>query len=157
MSTLTWWERLNKALFPYLGPAQLGPFGEPPLPSVSAVRRSDERAYLRPQPGSPLHPDALPAGLAQQQGRELSRVVRDGDRPDLFGGRSVAPTHEDRGNPVRAGPIDIVVAVAHHDRARQVRAEVGESRESFLHDVGLGAAGLVVRGPVTMVKYLSRS
>ncbi len=34
MSKLSWWERLNKALFPYMGPAQLGPFGEPPLPST---------------------------------------------------------------------------------------------------------------------------
>lgn len=33
---LKWWQRLNKALFPYLGPAQLGPFGEPPLPTVEA-------------------------------------------------------------------------------------------------------------------------
>lgn len=28
----TWWEKLNRALFPYMGPAQLGPFGEEPLP-----------------------------------------------------------------------------------------------------------------------------
>ena len=35
MSTLTWWQRLNKALFPYMGPAQLGPFNEPPLPCVA--------------------------------------------------------------------------------------------------------------------------
>jgi hypothetical protein len=30
-----WWERLNKAFFPYLGPAQLGPYNEPPLPPTS--------------------------------------------------------------------------------------------------------------------------
>ena len=35
VSKLTWWQRLNKALFPYMGPAQLGPFDEPPLPSVA--------------------------------------------------------------------------------------------------------------------------
>ena len=27
-----WWDRLNARLYPYLGPAQLGPFGEEPLP-----------------------------------------------------------------------------------------------------------------------------
>lgn len=32
---LRWWDRLNKALFPYLGPAQLGPYGEAPLPPVA--------------------------------------------------------------------------------------------------------------------------
>jgi hypothetical protein len=31
-----WWMRLNRAIFPIMGPAQLGPFGEPPLPSVQA-------------------------------------------------------------------------------------------------------------------------
>ncbi len=34
MSTLiimTWWERLNKALYPYMGPAQLGVAGEAPV------------------------------------------------------------------------------------------------------------------------------
>jgi len=35
VSELTWWQRLNKALFPYMGPAQLGPFDEPALPSVA--------------------------------------------------------------------------------------------------------------------------
>ncbi|HXD62564.1 MAG TPA: hypothetical protein VN619_11645 [Lacisediminihabitans sp.] len=28
-----WWVRLNRTLFPVVGPAQLGPFNEPPLPS----------------------------------------------------------------------------------------------------------------------------
>ena len=32
---VTWWEKLNRALFPFMGPAQLGPFGEPPLPSTA--------------------------------------------------------------------------------------------------------------------------
>ncbi|MDH6182303.1 hypothetical protein M2152_002485 [Microbacteriaceae bacterium SG_E_30_P1] len=32
---LAWWQRLNRALFPFMGPAQLGPFGEEPLPSVA--------------------------------------------------------------------------------------------------------------------------
>ncbi len=27
-----WWQKLHGALFPYLGPAQLGPFDEEPLP-----------------------------------------------------------------------------------------------------------------------------
>ena len=31
---LAWWQRLNRALFPYMGPAALGPFGEEPLPST---------------------------------------------------------------------------------------------------------------------------
>ncbi|CAN5400364.1 hypothetical protein BH09ACT1_BH09ACT1_17080 [soil metagenome] len=31
-----WWDKLNRAFLPYLGPAQLGPFGEAPLPSVAA-------------------------------------------------------------------------------------------------------------------------
>lgn len=30
-----WWDNLNRALFPYMGPAQLGPFDEPPLSSTS--------------------------------------------------------------------------------------------------------------------------
>jgi hypothetical protein len=29
---IRWWMRLNRAIFPVMGPAQLGPFGEPPLP-----------------------------------------------------------------------------------------------------------------------------
>lgn len=32
---LPWWEKLNRALIPYIGPPQLGPFGEAPLPSVA--------------------------------------------------------------------------------------------------------------------------
>jgi len=31
---LQWWERLNKALFPYMGPAQVGPYETEPLPPV---------------------------------------------------------------------------------------------------------------------------
>jgi hypothetical protein len=27
----SWWDRLNGALFPYLGPPELGPYDEPPL------------------------------------------------------------------------------------------------------------------------------
>ena len=27
-----WWDRLNRKLFPYLGPPELGPYDEPPLP-----------------------------------------------------------------------------------------------------------------------------
>jgi hypothetical protein len=27
-----WWERLNRSLFPYIGPPPLGPYGEAPLP-----------------------------------------------------------------------------------------------------------------------------
>jgi hypothetical protein len=26
-----WWDRLNRKLFPYLGPPELGPYDEPPL------------------------------------------------------------------------------------------------------------------------------
>ncbi|MCU1424996.1 MAG: hypothetical protein JWM51_1287 [Microbacteriaceae bacterium] len=29
---LPWWDRLNGALRPYIGPPPLGPYGEPPLP-----------------------------------------------------------------------------------------------------------------------------
>lgn len=32
---LQWWERLNKALFPYMGPAQVGPYETEPLPPVA--------------------------------------------------------------------------------------------------------------------------
>jgi hypothetical protein len=28
----SWWDRLNRSLFPYLGPPPLGPFNEEPLP-----------------------------------------------------------------------------------------------------------------------------
>lgn len=35
VSKLFWWQRLHKAIFPFMGPAQLGPFGEPPLPSAA--------------------------------------------------------------------------------------------------------------------------
>ncbi len=31
-----WWDKLNRALYPYLGPAELGPFDQPPLPSLAA-------------------------------------------------------------------------------------------------------------------------
>jgi hypothetical protein len=27
-----WWDRLNRALFPYIGPPPLGPYNEEPLP-----------------------------------------------------------------------------------------------------------------------------
>ncbi len=27
-----WWERLNRALLPYMGPAQVGPYDDPPEP-----------------------------------------------------------------------------------------------------------------------------
>jgi hypothetical protein len=29
---LPWWDRLNKALLPYIGPPPLGPYNETPLP-----------------------------------------------------------------------------------------------------------------------------
>ncbi|MCU1586044.1 MAG: hypothetical protein JWM49_2600 [Microbacteriaceae bacterium] len=31
---LPWWDRLNRRLFPYIGPPPLGPFNETPLPST---------------------------------------------------------------------------------------------------------------------------
>jgi hypothetical protein len=30
-----WWDRLNFALFPYLGPPPLGPYDQEPLPSAA--------------------------------------------------------------------------------------------------------------------------
>ncbi len=30
-----WWDRLNRRLFPYLGPPPLGPYNEEPLPPVA--------------------------------------------------------------------------------------------------------------------------
>jgi len=35
VSELYWWQKLHKALFPFMGPAELGPYGEPPLPSTA--------------------------------------------------------------------------------------------------------------------------
>jgi len=35
MEKLRWWQRWDRALVPHLGPAQLGPYGEPPLPSTA--------------------------------------------------------------------------------------------------------------------------
>lgn len=32
VSKSRWWEKLNKAIFPFMGPAQLGPFDQEPLP-----------------------------------------------------------------------------------------------------------------------------
>lgn len=29
-----WWDRLNRMLFPYIGPPPLGPYNETPLPST---------------------------------------------------------------------------------------------------------------------------
>lgn len=29
-----WWDRLNRKLFPYIGPPPLGPYNEAPLPST---------------------------------------------------------------------------------------------------------------------------
>jgi len=48
---LRWWMHLNRAIFPVMGPAQLGPFGEPPLPSTEG----------KPCPlcGSPMREHAL--------------------------------------------------------------------------------------------------
>lgn len=31
-----WWDRLNRTLFPYIGPPPLGPYGEAELPSTRA-------------------------------------------------------------------------------------------------------------------------
>jgi hypothetical protein len=31
-----WWDRLNRALLPYIGPPPLGPYNEAPLPSTQA-------------------------------------------------------------------------------------------------------------------------
>jgi hypothetical protein len=33
---LPWWDRLNGALRPYIGPPPLGPYGEAPLPPTAA-------------------------------------------------------------------------------------------------------------------------
>lgn len=30
-----WWQKLNRALFPFMGPAQLGPFDQEPLPPTA--------------------------------------------------------------------------------------------------------------------------
>ena len=30
-----WWDRLNRSLFPYIGPPPLGPYNEAPLPPTS--------------------------------------------------------------------------------------------------------------------------
>ncbi|MET4783523.1 hypothetical protein [Glaciihabitans sp. UYNi722] len=35
-SRIPWWDRLNRALFPYIGPPPLGPFNQAPLPSTQA-------------------------------------------------------------------------------------------------------------------------
>ncbi len=32
-----WWQHLNRALFPYMGPAQLGPRADEPLPATIAA------------------------------------------------------------------------------------------------------------------------
>ena len=33
---LPWWDRLNGMLMPYIGPPQLGPYNEEPLPPTAA-------------------------------------------------------------------------------------------------------------------------
>ncbi|HWR85630.1 MAG TPA: hypothetical protein VN200_06535 [Rhodoglobus sp.] len=30
-----WWERLNRGLLPFMGPAQVGPYDTPPAPTAS--------------------------------------------------------------------------------------------------------------------------
>lgn len=35
-SSRPWWERLNSALIPRIGPPPLGPYNQPPLPSTAA-------------------------------------------------------------------------------------------------------------------------
>lgn len=35
-SRIPWWDRLNSALLPYIGPPPLGPYGEPELPPPAA-------------------------------------------------------------------------------------------------------------------------
>jgi hypothetical protein len=48
-----WWDRLNRRLFPYLGPPQLGPYDEPPLaptgpkPCPVCGQRMDEHEIER--------------------------------------------------------------------------------------------------------------
>ena len=34
--TAPWWDRLNRALVPYIGPPPLGPYGEEPLAPTAA-------------------------------------------------------------------------------------------------------------------------
>ena len=50
---LSWVDRLNRKLFPYLGPPELGPYDEPPLaptgpkPCPVCGARMDEHEFLR--------------------------------------------------------------------------------------------------------------
>jgi hypothetical protein len=60
---LPWWERLNGALRPYIGPPPLGPYGEAPLPPTGP----------KPCPlcGAPMDEHTVERG----EGRIPSRLV----------------------------------------------------------------------------------
>ncbi|WBU37196.1 hypothetical protein [Homoserinibacter sp. YIM 151385] len=45
-----WWDRLNRALFPYFGPAQLGTGRQPDQPLPSAERRAERPCPLCGRP-----------------------------------------------------------------------------------------------------------
>lgn len=47
-----WWDRLNKALFPYMGPAQVGTGGAPDQPLPTAETRAERPCPLCGQPMS---------------------------------------------------------------------------------------------------------
>ena len=55
-----WFDRLNRALVPYLGPPKLGPYDEPPLPAVATRscpmchRPMSEHTFDR-SPGRPTY------------------------------------------------------------------------------------------------------
>jgi hypothetical protein len=59
---LAWWDRLNGALMPYIGPPELGPYDQAPLP----------RAGAKPCPicGAPMDDHEIERG----EGRVATRI-----------------------------------------------------------------------------------
>src|SRR5690606_38558782 len=84
--------------------------------------------------------------LREQERQQFGGFVDDTDRPDLLLGLPVAPADEDRGKAVGGGAFDVVVAVADHDRVREVDAEDAEPVERLRDDGLLGRLDLVDGG-----------
>src|SRR5690625_1512678 len=84
-------------------------------------------------------------GSGEQLG-QLVDVVDDGVRALLLTRLGVSPRDEHRRQPVLAGTVDVVVAVADHDGALEVRTVLTQPGDGVLDDVGLPRPRLVLRG-----------
>lgn len=105
----------------------------------------------------------LPARLSPQlvedrAGQLVDRVDDDDGAVQLPGDR-VAPGHAQAGDPVLACAVDVVMTIAHHDRAIRTRDEPAnaEVREGVRDDARLARGDVVERGAVHAVDELGQT